>query len=164
MIRKKRRKEPQLTTLELPFAYIEHGEPKNALVKVVLCPRCVKKLMWKRMKEKEMREHGAVEEDEGGSGDVNEDEYESEDSEDGAEKAETRKGKEREKGDVTLTEVIRTRGKEEEDSQKYSGAVGVRRKRYHDERGERYSRRRSSRSHSPRHSHRSQSYYDHRDP
>jgi len=43
----------QLCTLELPFAYEEHGEHKSALVKVVLCPRCLKKLMWKRDKEKE---------------------------------------------------------------------------------------------------------------
>lgn len=38
--------------LELPFAYEEHGEHKSALVKVVLCPRCLKKLMWKRNKER----------------------------------------------------------------------------------------------------------------
>ncbi|RDX57083.1 hypothetical protein OH76DRAFT_1331136, partial [Lentinus brumalis] len=44
---------PALTTLELPFAYEEHGEKKFALVKVVLCPKCCKKLMWKRTKEKE---------------------------------------------------------------------------------------------------------------
>ncbi|KAI9439894.1 folate-sensitive fragile site protein Fra10Ac1-domain-containing protein [Lactarius indigo] len=43
----------QLTTLELPFAYEEHGERKSALVKVVLCPRCLKKLMWKRKMDKE---------------------------------------------------------------------------------------------------------------
>lgn len=42
----------KLSTLELPFAYEEHGERKSALVKVVLCPRCLKKLMWKRNKEK----------------------------------------------------------------------------------------------------------------
>lgn len=42
----------KLSNLELPFAYEEHGEPKSALVKVVLCPRCLKKLMWKRNKEK----------------------------------------------------------------------------------------------------------------
>lgn len=42
-----------LNTLELPFAYEEHGKHKSALVKVVLCPRCLKKLMWKRNKEKE---------------------------------------------------------------------------------------------------------------
>ncbi|EIM90703.1 uncharacterized protein STEHIDRAFT_165231 [Stereum hirsutum FP-91666 SS1] len=42
-----------LTTLELPFAYEEQGETKSALVKVVLCGRCVTKLMWKRNKEKE---------------------------------------------------------------------------------------------------------------
>jgi protein FRA10AC1 len=33
---------------------VEQGESKSALVKVVLCPRCLKKLMWKRRKEKEM--------------------------------------------------------------------------------------------------------------
>jgi protein FRA10AC1 len=42
----------QINTLELPFAYEEHGERKSALVKVVLCPRCLKKLMWKRNNEK----------------------------------------------------------------------------------------------------------------
>ena len=42
-----------LSTLELPFAYLEQGESKSALVKVVLCGKCVKKLMWKRTKEKE---------------------------------------------------------------------------------------------------------------
>jgi protein FRA10AC1 len=42
----------QISTLELPFAYEEHAERKSALVKVVLCPRCLKKLMWKRNKEK----------------------------------------------------------------------------------------------------------------
>ncbi|KAF5372744.1 hypothetical protein D9615_010092 [Tricholomella constricta] len=44
---------PALTTLELPFVYFEHGDKKSALVKVVLCPRCFDKLMWKRRKEKE---------------------------------------------------------------------------------------------------------------
>jgi protein FRA10AC1 len=43
----------RLNTLELPFVYEEHGEHKSALVKVVLCPRCLKKLMWKRNKEKQ---------------------------------------------------------------------------------------------------------------
>ncbi|KAF7985624.1 hypothetical protein HWV62_2121 [Athelia sp. TMB] len=43
---------PALSTLELPFAYEEHGERKTALVKVVLCGKCVKKLMWKRAKER----------------------------------------------------------------------------------------------------------------
>jgi protein FRA10AC1 len=42
-----------LSTLELPFGYEERGKQKSALVKVVLCNRCVKKLMWKRRKEKE---------------------------------------------------------------------------------------------------------------
>ena len=42
-----------MKTLELPFAYVEKGENKMALVKVVLCDKCCKKLMWKRNKEKE---------------------------------------------------------------------------------------------------------------
>ncbi|KAF9648682.1 hypothetical protein BDM02DRAFT_3155618 [Thelephora ganbajun] len=42
-----------LNTVELPFAYVEKGEAKNALVKVVLCDRCIKKLMYKRTKDKE---------------------------------------------------------------------------------------------------------------
>ncbi|KAF8905090.1 folate-sensitive fragile site protein Fra10Ac1-domain-containing protein [Gymnopilus junonius] len=46
---------PALTTLELPFTYVEHGESKSALVKVILCGRCVEKLMWKHNKEKEKR-------------------------------------------------------------------------------------------------------------
>jgi protein FRA10AC1 len=37
-----------LHTLELPFGYSEDGEAKSALVKVVLCDKCVKKIMWKR--------------------------------------------------------------------------------------------------------------------
>ncbi|KAG6328803.1 hypothetical protein ID866_10285 [Astraeus odoratus] len=47
---------PLLTTLELPFTYEEHGERKQALVKVVLCPKCVRKLMWKRTQEKRLVE------------------------------------------------------------------------------------------------------------
>ncbi|KAH9856637.1 folate-sensitive fragile site protein Fra10Ac1-domain-containing protein [Lenzites betulinus] len=43
---------PAFSTLELPFSYLEHGESKFALVKVVLCTKCVKKLMYKRNKEK----------------------------------------------------------------------------------------------------------------
>lgn len=47
------------STLELPFAYEEHGEQKEALVKIVLCPKCVRKLMWKRRHDKSdgSREH-----------------------------------------------------------------------------------------------------------
>ncbi|EPT01631.1 hypothetical protein FOMPIDRAFT_1109616, partial [Fomitopsis schrenkii] len=44
---------PSLKTLELPFSYVEDGAAKFALVKVVLCDRCLKKLMWKRNKERE---------------------------------------------------------------------------------------------------------------
>ncbi|KAJ7261761.1 folate-sensitive fragile site protein Fra10Ac1-domain-containing protein [Mycena haematopus] len=56
------RRQPPLTTLELPFAYTEHGEAKSALVKAVLCEKCLKKLMWKRRKEKErlLAEAGSV--------------------------------------------------------------------------------------------------------
>ncbi|KAH7930152.1 hypothetical protein BV22DRAFT_1028654 [Leucogyrophana mollusca] len=41
-----------LSTLELPFAYEEHGATKSALVKVALCSKCVRKLMWKRKHER----------------------------------------------------------------------------------------------------------------
>ncbi|KAF7792254.1 hypothetical protein EIP86_003290 [Pleurotus ostreatoroseus] len=41
-----------LKTLELPFSYLEEGENKLALVKVVLCDKCCQKLMYKRNKEK----------------------------------------------------------------------------------------------------------------
>jgi len=47
---------PSLKTLELPFSYIEHGESQFALVKVVLCEKCIKKLMWKRHQEKKSQE------------------------------------------------------------------------------------------------------------
>lgn len=58
---------PPLATLELPFVYEEHEETKTALVKIVLCGRCVKKLMWKRNKEKDQ---GLMSPDSGdGSGD-----------------------------------------------------------------------------------------------
>ncbi|CAE7144248.1 unnamed protein product [Rhizoctonia solani] len=48
--------QPKLITLELPFGYVEDGEAKSALVKVVLCERCKKKLMWKREKDREPAE------------------------------------------------------------------------------------------------------------
>ncbi|TCD63340.1 hypothetical protein EIP91_005659 [Steccherinum ochraceum] len=47
---------PSLSTLELPFSYVEDEESKFALVKVVLCAKCVKKLMYKRNKEKEAQQ------------------------------------------------------------------------------------------------------------
>ncbi|KZT29826.1 hypothetical protein NEOLEDRAFT_1055665 [Neolentinus lepideus HHB14362 ss-1] len=43
----------QLKTLEVPFSYEEAGEYKSCLVKLVLCARCTKKLMWKWEKERE---------------------------------------------------------------------------------------------------------------
>jgi len=49
-----------LNTVELPFAYIEKGESKSALVKVVLCDQCIKKLMYKRMKDKGASDASAV--------------------------------------------------------------------------------------------------------
>ncbi|KAH7102805.1 folate-sensitive fragile site protein Fra10Ac1-domain-containing protein [Auriculariales sp. MPI-PUGE-AT-0066] len=46
------RKRPELKTLELPFAYTERDEQFSALVKVVLCESCCRKLMWKRNHDK----------------------------------------------------------------------------------------------------------------
>ncbi|KAI6128931.1 folate-sensitive fragile site protein Fra10Ac1-domain-containing protein [Pisolithus croceorrhizus] len=60
---------PALSTLELPFAYEERGEVKQALVKVVLCPGCLKKLMWKRNREKRLSAKGKDVEE--GNGDTN---------------------------------------------------------------------------------------------
>ncbi|KIY51752.1 hypothetical protein FISHEDRAFT_14742, partial [Fistulina hepatica ATCC 64428] len=37
-----------LNTVELPFAYVETGQQRDALVKVVLCERCLGKLMYKK--------------------------------------------------------------------------------------------------------------------
>jgi protein FRA10AC1 len=63
-----------LTTLELPFSYVEQGESKSALVKVALCEKCVKKLMWKRQKEKEKATTGLdLQTITGDTGHVNED-------------------------------------------------------------------------------------------
>ncbi|KZP00584.1 hypothetical protein CALVIDRAFT_524876 [Calocera viscosa TUFC12733] len=53
---------PCLRAYELPFAYLEEGELKNALVKAVLCERCRGRLVWKREREGERRER------EGGGG------------------------------------------------------------------------------------------------
>lgn len=50
--------QPSLSTLELPFMYVENDETKSALVKVVLCRNCVDKLMWKRRKEREIHDAG----------------------------------------------------------------------------------------------------------
>ena len=56
--------QPSLKTLELPFSYTEDDEAKFALVKVVLCDRCLKKLMWKRNKEREDARRAAADGDE----------------------------------------------------------------------------------------------------
>ncbi|KAF8340312.1 folate-sensitive fragile site protein Fra10Ac1-domain-containing protein [Cantharellus anzutake] len=59
---------PKLATLEVPFAYVERGEQKSALVKLVLCPSCVKKLTYKQRKkeaEEETLSPGGQDEDEG---------------------------------------------------------------------------------------------------
>jgi protein FRA10AC1 len=48
---RERRKKLQLRSFELPFAYEEAGERKEALVKVRLCKRCERKLVWKSGKE-----------------------------------------------------------------------------------------------------------------
>jgi len=79
--KKKQKQEQPLTTLELPFSYIEHGESKYALVKVVLCTKCVKKLMWKRRKEKEHGIDDLVFPDGGVSGDGKSEKEEEEEEE-----------------------------------------------------------------------------------
>ncbi|GBE87876.1 hypothetical protein SCP_1201010 [Sparassis crispa] len=61
---------PSLQTLELPFSYIEEGENKFALVKVVLCAKCQKKLVWKRTKEREEEKVERKEREEGEDEDI----------------------------------------------------------------------------------------------
>ncbi|KAI5118138.1 hypothetical protein M0805_001737 [Coniferiporia weirii] len=62
-----------LVTVELPFAYEEHGTNKEALVKVVLCGACLQKLMWKREKEKAREKKREVEPEESREGPAGED-------------------------------------------------------------------------------------------
>ncbi|GMH20609.1 hypothetical protein Nepgr_022450 [Nepenthes gracilis] len=45
-----------LTSYEVNFSYIEAGESKQALVKLVTCERCAEKLHYRRMKEKKQLE------------------------------------------------------------------------------------------------------------
>lgn len=47
--------EARLEELEMPFGYLEQGVKKSALVKVVLCRECAKKLRYGRQKAKEIR-------------------------------------------------------------------------------------------------------------
>ncbi|TFK98692.1 folate-sensitive fragile site protein Fra10Ac1-domain-containing protein [Pterulicium gracile] len=43
----------KLSTLEVPFTYMEEEETKSALVKMVLCSRCLRKMMYKREQERQ---------------------------------------------------------------------------------------------------------------
>ncbi|XP_031273800.1 protein FRA10AC1 isoform X2 [Pistacia vera] len=45
-----------LASYEVNFSYVEAGESKQALVKLVICERCAEKLHYKRRKEKELLE------------------------------------------------------------------------------------------------------------
>ncbi|KWU47279.1 hypothetical protein RHOSPDRAFT_30695 [Rhodotorula sp. JG-1b] len=58
--------EARLEELEMPFGYLEQGVKKSALVKVVLCRECAKKLRYGRQKAKDIREE--KERDSSGSG------------------------------------------------------------------------------------------------
>ncbi|XP_078172019.1 folate-sensitive fragile site protein isoform X2 [Carex rostrata] len=46
-----------LGSYEVNFSYVEAGEHKQALVKLVACLRCAEKLAYKRQKEKQKEEH-----------------------------------------------------------------------------------------------------------
>ncbi|XP_024983054.1 protein FRA10AC1 [Cynara cardunculus var. scolymus] len=48
--------EEGLASYEVNFAYFEAGENKQALVKLVTCERCAKKLRYRKLKEKEKEE------------------------------------------------------------------------------------------------------------
>ncbi|XP_037465610.1 protein FRA10AC1-like isoform X1 [Triticum dicoccoides] len=47
-----------LGSYEVNFSYVEAGEQKQALVKLVACKRCAEKLAYKRLKEKEKEKEG----------------------------------------------------------------------------------------------------------
>jgi protein FRA10AC1 len=61
---------PGLATLELPFAYAERGTQKRALVKVVLCAKCVRKIMWKRARDRADAGEGDADAPDAGAGDA----------------------------------------------------------------------------------------------
>lgn len=46
-----RRRELDLQAFELPFSYMEQGQQKSALVKVRVCSRCAKKLLYRSRQE-----------------------------------------------------------------------------------------------------------------
>ncbi|KAJ3675273.1 hypothetical protein LUZ60_004315 [Juncus effusus] len=46
-----------LGSYEVNFSYVEAGEQKQALVKLVACERCAEKLVYKRQKEKQLSEN-----------------------------------------------------------------------------------------------------------
>lgn len=52
---------PQLQAFELPFTYAEAGETKTALVKVKVCHRCAKKLLFKPGQEESPQRSQSVE-------------------------------------------------------------------------------------------------------
>ncbi|GJN89886.1 hypothetical protein Rhopal_002875-T1 [Rhodotorula paludigena] len=53
--------EVRLEEMQMPFGYVERGEKKTTLVKVVLCRECGKKLRYGRQKAKEEREKKTLE-------------------------------------------------------------------------------------------------------
>ncbi|KAL0066299.1 hypothetical protein AAF712_006730 [Marasmius tenuissimus] len=136
------KKNRALTTLELPFAYEEHGENKSALVKVVLCEKCLNKLMWKRRKAKELQEAQKLEAEE-------------EAEEDSV--LEGIAGESREGSTATLAqhEEVRTRKERRDRWEK-------RRERdEYGEHGDKVKRRRRSRSRSPKRAIQSHAQHDH---
>jgi len=159
--------------VELPFAYVEHGEAKNALVKVVLCPRCIKKLMWKRMKEKERTMvadgSGSVEYEglRGGGGDLSESEGPNDEDDHGHDEKIEREGN----GKDVIFKAEDERPEQGTQSANGQDERERRAKRHFGERTtERVSRRRNSRSRSPRrhpshegHSHSSSRKHRYRD-
>lgn len=54
----------ELQAMEVDFAYREHGENKNTLVKVVLCPSCTEKMNKVQKKKRKRRESSEEENDE----------------------------------------------------------------------------------------------------
>nr|GMD65299.1 protein FRA10AC1 [Ipomoea batatas] len=49
-------KKDGLASYEVNFSYVEAGENKQALVKLVTCERCAEKLLYKKRKEEQLKE------------------------------------------------------------------------------------------------------------
>ena len=112
--------ETRLEESEMNFGYVEEGVKKSALVKVVLCRECGKKLRRGKEKAKEPREKGAIERGEGNHR-AQEEPSEIARVESETERREGRKGGERE--EPRKRRYSKDPVQEEEDGEEYAPAL-----------------------------------------